>query len=145
MAEIQSIHGTCVDIKGHGVLIQGKPGMGKSSLALQLMDRGAILVADDQTLLSRELEEVVAQSPLSLRGLLEVRGIGICSFPFQQKSFLRLCVKICPKEKLERLPDPFFVAYHDVKIPLLTLGKDELLGAIKIELKLSQKGKDYVS
>jgi serine kinase of HPr protein (carbohydrate metabolism regulator) len=133
------LHGTCVDIRGSGVLIRGKPGVGKSSLALQLIDRGAILVADDQTLLNLEAEEVVVSSPLSLRGMMEVRGIGLCPFPYQQRSFLRLCVEICEKEELERLPETLFVEYHQVKVPLLKLGQHELMGAIKVELKLSYK------
>ena len=138
------LHGTCIDINGNGVLIRGKPGIGKSSLALQLIDRGAILVADDQTLLSLESQVVMAQPPLSLKGLMEVRGIGLCSFPFQQKSPLRLCVEICDKEELERLPEPLFISYYEVKIPLLKLGKGELLGAIKVELKLSHKDECHV-
>lgn len=134
-----TLHGTCVDIGGKGVLIRGKPGTGKSSLALQLMDRGAVLVADDQTLLSLEREKLRVESPLPLRGRMEVRGIGLCSFPFKQKSSLRLCVEICDKEELERLPETLFIEYHQVKIPLLKLGRHELLGAIKVELKLSHE------
>ena len=47
----QSVHGTCVEINGEAILIKGDPGVGKSSLALQLIDRGALLIADDQTCL----------------------------------------------------------------------------------------------
>lgn len=136
---ILALHGTCIDIGGNGVLICGKPGAGKSSLALQLIDRGAILVADDQTLLSLETGGLAAQSPLPLRGMIEVRGVGLCSFPFQQKSYLKLCVEICEKEELERLPTLVFVEYHKKKLPLLKLGKGDVLGAMKVELKLFHK------
>ena len=142
---VLTLHGTCVDVRGNGVLIQGKPGAGKSSLALQLIDRGAILISDDQTLLSLETEKLVAQSPSPLRGMMEVRGVGLCSFPFQQKAYLKLCVEICEKEELERLPDNLFVEYHCMRIPLLKLGKYEPLGAVKVELKLSHKDEYYVS
>lgn len=131
-----SVHGTCVDIKGQGVLICGKPGMGKSSLALQLMDRGAILVADDQTIISLEDENLVAYPPVSLKGMLEVRGIGLCSFPFLEKAELKLYVEIGEKEALERLPDPLFIEYYKKKLPVLKLAKDDLLGAIKVKVKL---------
>ena len=136
MKSTLALHGTCVDIQGSGVLICGKSGTGKSSLALQLMDRGAILIADDQTLLSLEREELILQSPVSLKGMMEVRGVGLCSFPVQQKSCLRLCVEICETEELERLPKPLFIEYYDRKIPLLKLNKDDPLGALKVELKL---------
>jgi len=139
-----AVHGTCVDIKGTGVLICGKSGAGKSSLALQLIDRGATLVADDQTLLSFERGGLVAQCPVSLRGVMEVRGIGLCAFPFQQKSYLRLCIEICEKQDLERLPDSLFVEYYEIKVPLLKLKKADPLGAIKVELKLCHKDKSNV-
>ena len=138
-----TLHGTCVEVRGSGVLVCGKPGVGKSSLALQLIDRGAILIADDQTLLSFEEEELMLQPPLSLRGMMEVRGVGLCAFPVQQKSFLKLCIEICEKEEPERLPDPLFVEYHGVKVPLLKLKKHDPLGALKIELKLFHKDEFY--
>ncbi len=134
--DVLTLHGTCIDVKGNGVLICGKPGAGKSSLALQLMDSGAILVADDQTLVGLENYALIAQSPLSLKGLLEVRGVGLCSFPIQEKSQLKLCVEICETEELERLPEPLFIEYHTQKVPLLKLSKYDPLGAIKVELKL---------
>lgn len=136
-----AVHGTCVDIKGAGILICGKSGAGKSSLGLQLIDRGAILVADDQTLLSLEREALVAQCPVSLRGIMEVRGIGLCAFPFQEKSYLRLCIEICEEEDLERFPDSLFVEYYEIKVPLLKMKKADPLGAIKVELKLCHKDK----
>ena len=45
---------TCVAIKGRGVLIEGAPGSGKSSLALALIDRGAVLVGDDGVTLAAQ-------------------------------------------------------------------------------------------
>lgn len=138
------VHGTCVDIKGAGVLILGRSGSGKSSLAIQLIDRGATLIADDQTLLSREESKLIAHTPLKLRGILEVRGIGLCSFPYIEKTPLNLVVEITDKEESERLPDPLWIEYHGVKVPLLKLQKRDPLGAIKVELKLVTKDTDYV-
>jgi HPr kinase/phosphorylase len=131
------IHGTCVVVKQKGVLICGKPGAGKSTLALQLIDRGAILVADDQTRLTLEEGKVMAQPPASLKGLMEVRGVGICDFPYQAKSALGLCVEIVEDENLDRLPDPIFQEYLGLKISLLRLQKSDPLGALKVELKVS--------
>ena len=72
-------HATCVAIHGHAVLLEGPPGAGKSDLALRLIDRGAILVSDDQTLLVRDGAMVLARAPATIRGQLEVRGLGIVS------------------------------------------------------------------
>jgi serine kinase of HPr protein (carbohydrate metabolism regulator) len=46
----EMLHATSVAIDGHVVLIQGVSGIGKSDLALRLIDRGAVLISDDRTL-----------------------------------------------------------------------------------------------
>ncbi len=133
-----TIHGTCVEIKQKAVLISGKPGSGKSSLALQLMDRGALLVADDQTVLTLEEGLLTASPPPSLKGLLEVRGVGICSFPYQEQSPLALCVHICDEKEPERLPEPAFGEHFGLQIPCLNLMRNDPIGAIKVELFLTK-------
>jgi len=133
------IHGSTIEIKGKAVLISGKSGMGKSSLALQLMDRGGLLVADDQTLISFEEKELVTRAPASIQGMMEVRGIGICTFPFQESSPLSLCVEICEEKTLERLPERLFIEYYGIQVPLLKLEKADPLGAIKVELRLGKR------
>lgn len=70
-------HASAVALDGHGVLITGESGSGKSSLSLQLMSFGAQLIADDQTKLSLRDGEVWAEAPPSIAGLIEARGIGI--------------------------------------------------------------------
>lgn len=132
------LHGTCVEINGKAVLITGQSGFGKSSVALQLIDRGAMLVADDQTLISFIDGMLVALPPPTIRGLLEVRGVGLISYPYQEKSPLFLSVEICDDESYERLPEPLFIEYHECEVPLLKLKRGDPMSAIKIELKLSK-------
>jgi len=75
-----TVHGTCVLLAEGGVLLRGGAGSGKSDLALRLMESGdARLVADDRVILERESHSgrLYASTPAALRGLLEVRGIGI--------------------------------------------------------------------
>src|SRR5947207_2280429 len=64
------VHGTCVAIDGEGVLLRGRPGSGKSDLALRLIDGGALLVADDQTELSRRGDAIAAAASAGDRVLL---------------------------------------------------------------------------
>ena len=97
------VHASCVDWCGTGVLIRGKSGAGKSDLALRLIDAGAVLVADDQVL----LENKTASAPARLRGLLEVRGLGIVRLPFIEKTTIALTVDLCSAADIERLPDRF--------------------------------------
>ena len=70
-------HATCVAIGGRGVLIAGPSGSGKSDLALRLIREDAKLVADDRTALSVSGGRLMASAPAPLRGLLEVRGLGV--------------------------------------------------------------------
>ena len=73
---------TCVAIGGRAVLIEGPPGSGKSSLALALIDRGAVLVGDDGVTLDLRSDatfeqRLLASPPPNIAGLLEVRNVGL--------------------------------------------------------------------
>ncbi|MGP9789438.1 HPr kinase/phosphorylase [Roseinatronobacter sp. NSM] len=61
----------------HAIVAKGRSGSGKSELALELMALGARLVADDQTRILRAGENLFAQCPAPIRGLVEMRGIGL--------------------------------------------------------------------
>lgn len=73
------VHATTVAFEDAGLLILGRSGAGKSSLALQLMASGATLVADDRTDLFRSGNAIIASCPPALLGRIEARGIGILS------------------------------------------------------------------
>lgn len=67
----------CVSIGGRGILIEGPPGSGKTSLALMLIDRSAQLVGDDGVLLSIRNGRLWASPPPGTAGKLEIRNVGI--------------------------------------------------------------------
>ncbi len=74
--------GTMVDIFGIGVLLEGKPGIGKSETALTLIERGHSLVADDITLLCKSDTGGIVGSALEItRYHMEIRGLGIVHVP----------------------------------------------------------------
>lgn len=73
-----TLHGTLLDIKGIGVLLRGKSGVGKSECALALIERGHSLVADDLTYVRVVGDiDVEGTSNELNRGFMECRGIGI--------------------------------------------------------------------
>jgi len=72
---------TAIAIGGRGVLIEGPPGCGKSSLALALIDRGATLVGDDGVMLEMRDGRLWAMPPANIAGLLEVRNVGLVTRP----------------------------------------------------------------
>ncbi len=78
LAERTSMHGVLMDINGVGVLITGKSGLGKSEVALELIRRGYILVADDMVEIYQiEKGVVIGEAPDILKKYLEIRGVGI--------------------------------------------------------------------
>ena len=74
---MQPYQATCIAIGGRGILIEGAPGTGKSSLALALIDRGAELVGDDSLLIAARDGKLWAHPHPATRGLLEVRNLGL--------------------------------------------------------------------
>ena len=78
LAPYTTIHGVLVDIYGIGVLIKGESSIGKSETALELVQRGHRLVADDAVEI-KKLDDslLVGQAPELLRHFMEIRGIGI--------------------------------------------------------------------
>ena len=120
------LHASCVAHRGRGLLILGASGAGKSGLALEMMARGAVLVADDRTVLRREAGGLVADAPDSLRGLIEARGVGILRARAHGPVTLALAVDLARAEP-ERLPP-------DRRIDLLDSDLALVLGAGRVHL-----------
>lgn len=72
-----NLHGTAVDVYGVGCLIVGKPGIGKSESALELVERGHRLVADDYVEIQRRENSIHAKTNHVLKHFIEIRGLGM--------------------------------------------------------------------
>lgn len=120
------IHASCAARDGHGVLLTGAPGSGKSDLLLRLLDIGFALVADDQV----DIEDFRASSPPALAGLLEIRGLGIVRLPFAPSAKLALAVAL---ERGERLPMP---RRHELGLPLVMVDPAMASAPTRIRLAL---------
>jgi HPr kinase/phosphorylase len=77
LAPSVTIHGTFMEIHGVGVLILGESGVGKSESALELIQRGHRLIADDTVSIRRIGSVLNASGPELSRYHMEVRGLGI--------------------------------------------------------------------
>lgn len=76
-ADSTTVHGCMVDVRGVGVLITGKGGVGKSEISLGLVERGAALVADDMVRIRNLGGDLIAHAPSLSSGFIEIRGLGI--------------------------------------------------------------------
>ncbi|MEW6103770.1 MAG: HPr(Ser) kinase/phosphatase [bacterium] len=70
-------YGTLVDIYGVGVLLTGKHSVGKSECALELIERGHRLIADDGVLIKRIGNTLIGEAPPKTANHIEIRGLGI--------------------------------------------------------------------
>ncbi|MBR7141496.1 MAG: HPr(Ser) kinase/phosphatase, partial [Clostridia bacterium] len=77
LAPTETIHAGLMDLFGVGVLIIGDSSVGKSETALELVQRGHRLVADDAVCLKRISDRLVGSSPATIEHLMEIRGVGI--------------------------------------------------------------------
>lgn len=114
-----------------GILITGPSGAGKSALALALIEQGAQLVADDQTLITRIGTTLFARAPRSIAGLIELRGFGLIRLTPRRLARLRLVIDLSQSE-VRRLPPPETRVIAGVTLPLRHAPGDRLfLSAIK--------------
>ena len=93
LAPSDSIYGVMMNIYGKGIMITGKSGIGKSELALDLIDRGHMLVADDRVDVTRVHKSIICKAPKILKRMLEIRGVGIVDVTrtFGANAYLNRC------------------------------------------------------
>jgi serine kinase of HPr protein (carbohydrate metabolism regulator) len=143
----QTTHGTAIAAGGRAALIVGPSGAGKSDLALRcmalapspLIPEPARLVADDRVLVTFEGGRLRVAAPATIRGRLEVRGLGIVEVASVDSADLVLVVDLAEAGPIERLPDPApRRAIQGVSLPVLRLAPFEASAPVKLLLALSQ-------
>jgi serine kinase of HPr protein (carbohydrate metabolism regulator) len=135
----ETIHSSTVASDGRAVLISGPSGSGKSDLALRLLDRGFTLVSDDQTIVKRDGDRLLASAPPTIAGKLEIRGIGIVEMERTDNVPVALIVELTGD--LQRFPDdsrerPIL----GVRLPLVTIDAMTASAPSKVALALDRMG-----
>jgi len=128
------VHGTCVEVFGHGVLLRGPSGCGKSDLALRLIDGGARLVADDQVELIAEGGSAHATAPASISGRMEVRGVGIVEVATIVRAPVALVVDLVAPDDVPRMPEPSECELAGIALPSISLAPFEASAEAKVRL-----------
>ena len=138
MAEPSSdtLHATAVAIAGQAVVIEGRSGAGKSDLALRLIDRGAVLVSDDRTLVVRDGDRLLTRAPVRMAGRIEVRGLGIVAVPHAAEAPVALFVRLADED--QRLPERRVRRVAGVPVRELTLDPFRASAPLKVEWALRQ-------
>lgn len=142
------VHGTCVALGRAAALIRGPSGSGKSDLALRflfLARRGPAalepptLVADDQVVLERVGNRILVKAPESIRGKIEIRGIGIVEVKSHPDAELALVVDLVPPADVPRMPEADgTVRLLNVDVPLIHLAPWEASAPIKLAVALAR-------
>jgi len=130
-----TVHATCIAIDGHGILLRGPPGSGKSDLALRAIAQGARLVADDRCVLTRRGDVVLASAPFSLHGLIEIRGLGIMRMDAAAEAGIALVADMTGD--VERLPERRRCEIEGATIPWMALNPFEASAPAKLRFALA--------
>ena len=134
---LKRIHSTSVVIDDNGVLILGDSGSGKSDLALRLIDSGATLISDDISICRKNSNNIYLYCPPEIKGLLEVREIGIITVPFVERIKLLLVVNLKSNNN-ERFPKDSFFRILGIKIPIINIEGKNSSAVAKIKVKLNE-------
>jgi HPr kinase/phosphorylase len=131
------VHATAVAIEGHGILLTGPSGSGKSDLALRLIDRGGVLISDDVVIISRTETGLSVGVAPNIEGKIEIRGLGIFSVQHLSSAPLRLVVGL--SNEIERMPDEDRTEkILGVEVPSIELAPFEGSAPVKVEMALSR-------
>lgn len=135
----ETLHASTVAKEGRAVLITGPSGSGKSDLVLRLLDRGFALVSDDQTIVKKAGDRLVATAPPTISGKLEIRGIGIVELDCVADVPIALIVEITTD--ITRMPDDSRERLIlGVPVPLVSIDAMTASAASKVAFALDCMG-----
>lgn len=133
---MERIHATCVALSGNAVLLRGASGSGKSDLALRLIDDGWDLVSDDYTELSSHDGTLNARAPENIKGLLEVRGVGIVNVGSVEQARVVALFDLKPLNAIERLPELTSITLAGHAVPCFSLHGFDASAPAKVRIAL---------
>ena len=128
LAPETQVHGVLLSVFGVGVMIKGASGVGKSEIALELINRGHLLVADDAVVIKRvDDTTLIGSAPALLKNRLEIRGVGIINVQklygitkVLPKKAINLIIEISPmdgrEDRIGNAESSFNILGHEVPL-----------------------------
>lgn len=124
-----NIHATALVVGDRGILIRGRSGSGKSSLALALMarcraqGRFARLVADDRVEIAPANGRLLSRAPAAIAGLCEVHGWGLHPVGYEPCAVIDLVVDLVPPDQARRYAEDLTQSALGCRLPALALAE----------------------
>ena len=138
----ENLHASLVTLEHdgvwHGILIEGKSGAGKSSVAMGVIEAfrraggEAFLVSDDQVLVDVSNGVVTGYAPPTIAGKIEIRGHGIAKAEFRERAAITLVLRLRPASEIERMPPDRTVTVAGQPIPFVEAPERHEAQAVRI-------------
>ncbi len=132
-AMTDNIYGVLLKVYNHGVLLTGESGIGKSELAIELIRKGHVLIADDRVDIFRAHNHIYGEAPPILRNYIELRGVGVLNIKdmygyaaSEDRSEIEVVIELKKQndnDEYDRLgiDNHEFVEYQGVIVPIMTI------------------------
>ena len=124
------LHASAVAVDGRGLLITGRAGAGKTTLAIEMIALGAELIADDRVQAKVDASgALLLSAPTAIAGIIEVRGFGLARLPVRAEAPLTLIADLDQGEAA-RLPERQHRMVRGIACPVILCKGRQGLAAV---------------
>ncbi|WP_367716908.1 HPr kinase/phosphorylase [Nitratireductor sp. GISD-1A_MAKvit] len=129
-------HATAIVVAGHGILIEGASGSGKTMLAFEALaffraaGIFACFVSDDQVYLSARNGRLLVRTPEPIAGLAEARGLGPARLDHMPAAVIDLAIRLVDEDQAPRFREEAEIVHEGIAIPCMVLPQRQARRAV---------------